>query len=117
MRVFPGANLKPTIPPPVAADVVEESEFVADVTGAVAPDAVAEAVTDIAAEPPIVDAEVTDAVAPEPATEEEAPAKGRKRTASKAKSARKPREPKAAKPARPRGRQSSRAKVAEAADA
>jgi uncharacterized protein (TIGR00288 family) len=123
MRVFPGANLKPAVALPVdAPEIVDEPEVLAEAPVDVAPEPTVEAVTDIAAEPPIVDAEVTEPPAPAATAgaEPEAPprARGRKRAAGKAKGAKpKAREAKAAKASRPRGRQSSRAKVAEAADA
>jgi uncharacterized protein (TIGR00288 family) len=126
MRVFPGATLKTA-----AAHPVPETADMPEATADAPAELIGEPVTDIAAEPPIVDAEYTDATSPLEAAQTDvsdaevmpagAPAKrGRKRVARertpsgrKAKSAK---EPKAAKAPKPRARKSSRGKSAEAAD-
>ncbi len=105
MRVFPGVNLKPAVAP---ASAVAEPETldVTEVVGEAAPATVGEPVTDIAAEPPIVDAEISES--PTSAEAEtidvtEVPgSKTRRRGGRAAKTAKVPktREPKAAKPAR-----------------
>jgi uncharacterized protein (TIGR00288 family) len=117
MRVFPGTHLKPAAAPsPMIADA--EPMDVTEVGAA--RDLVTEAVTDIAAEPPIVDGEVSEPPAAAETIESVDPsaAKTRRRTGrtSKTSAIAKTREPKAAKPARPRARKSSRPKPAEAAD-
>ena len=123
MRVFPGANLKPA-GAPAAADVAitPDVEEVAEAAAAGTPAAFeAEAVTDIAAEPPIVDAEVTEAASSggeeQIVVDAEVPA-GRRRTVRGAKGAKsaKARESRAPKAAKPRARKSPRPKPAEAAD-
>ena len=122
MRVFPGANLKPAA---ATTSVVAEPEMqdVMEVAAEAAPPDVSEIVTDIAAEPPIVDGEVSEPAtipaetieAVEPSA---APARKRGERTSKPRAA-KTREPKAAKTARAStrsGRKSPRNKPAEAAD-
>jgi uncharacterized LabA/DUF88 family protein len=118
MRVFPGTNLKAasagTVPTP--ADVIEETDIPEDTQVELA----AGAVTDIAAEPPIVDAVVEPSGSEETAdVVEVAPSGGRKRSSRGARGTKTAKrtgtEPKAAS-AKPRARKSPRAKPSEAAD-
>jgi hypothetical protein len=126
MRVFPGANLKAA-----ATHTVPETADMPDAVAEMPADVVEEPVTDVAADPPIMDAEYTEAALPLESAEGTAvdgevvsavePAKrGRKRTSRQGSgSARKTKaakEPKAAKNAKPRARRSTRGKSAEAAD-
>jgi uncharacterized protein (TIGR00288 family) len=127
MRVFPGANLKVGTPVvETEADVVdmpEGPEAVAEASLELVTETemAAEAVTDVAEEPPIVEAEVAEP-APPPAEEgqisDPAVGKARKRGARSTKTAKaaRSREPKAAKAARPGARKSPRPKPAHAAD-
>jgi uncharacterized protein (TIGR00288 family) len=120
MRVFPGPQLKAPAPLDAELAAVDAPE----VTYAeIAADPVVEGITDIAAEPPIVDGEVAEPQPPASESEaapvdESSASKPRRRGAggSRAKKSAKPRDPKAVKPARPRARKSARSKVAEAAD-
>jgi uncharacterized protein (TIGR00288 family) len=120
MRVFPGPQLKAPAPLDAELAAVDAPE----VTDAeIAADPVGEGITDIAAEPPIVDGEVAEPQPPASESEaapvdESSASKPRRRGAggSRAKKSAKPRDPKAVKPARPRARKSARSKVAEAAD-
>jgi uncharacterized protein (TIGR00288 family) len=118
MRVFPGANLKAAAPPPAVTE--PETLEVTEVAVEAAPDGIAEPLTDIAAEPPIVDGEVSEPAEAAAAATVEAVAavasRSRRGRATKNAKSAKPREPKAAKAARPRARKSSRPKPAEAAD-
>ena len=126
MRVFPGANLKAA-----ATHTVPESADMPDAVAEMPAELVAEAVTEVAADPPIVDAEYAEPALPLESAEGEAvdgevvsavepPKRGRKRTSRRGSgSARKTKaakEPKAAKNAKPRARKSTRGKSAEAAD-
>jgi uncharacterized protein (TIGR00288 family) len=131
MRVFPGTNLKaaPVQPEPETMDV--DTEAIAESPSEV----LEQQVTDVAAEPPILDAEIAsveESYAASPSSDTEAPvgvveeparrarkrtAKGRGAAGGSRKAAGKPaKEPKPAKPARSRARKSSRGKAAEAAD-
>jgi uncharacterized protein (TIGR00288 family) len=133
MRVFPGTNLKAAAPA-----TSDATEMGTDAFGKDAADRDEQRVTDVAAEPPILDAEIAAAepqYTPTPAedvegaavTVEEPARRSRRRPAKErtpaaagrkgaAKAAKEPKEPKAAKPAKSRGRKSSRGKAAEAAD-
>jgi uncharacterized protein (TIGR00288 family) len=131
MRVFPGANLKVATAQagPETQDV--ETEAISESSGEV----FEQPVTDVAAEPPILDAEIAageEVYGTAPAENVEArvvavqePAtRSRKRAAkervtkagSRKGAAKAAKEPKAAKPSRGRARKSSRGKPAEAAD-
>ncbi|MGH9347439.1 MAG: NYN domain-containing protein [Vicinamibacterales bacterium] len=126
MRVFPGVNLKGATPVPLTAAATPPDPELVESGAEPAAELVADAVTDIAAEPPIVDAEVA-----EPSAAAEAgviaisdpvkPAGRRRRT----RSAKAPRAVKAAaaRSEKPRARdeprtarKSARSKPAEAAD-
>jgi uncharacterized protein (TIGR00288 family) len=123
MRVFPGAILKAAAAP--ASEAAQpETVDVTDVAAEATPDFFAEPVIDIAAERPIVDAEISE---PQPAADVEAidvtnvtdvstPKTRRRGGKARAPRVAKAREPKAAKAAAPRARKSSRPKSAEAAD-
>ena len=124
MRVFPGANLNA---PQTVADIGDVTEAVADV-----PDMHLHDVTDVATEPPIVDAELTSAASTEvsfgvdaaegsvvAAAEPTKPTRKRTRKGEAVGAVRRkahPKEPKAAKGVKSRARKSSRTKPAEAAD-
>lgn len=127
MRVFPGATLKAAAAGavPTPAQVIEET----DIREEAHADIVAGAVTDIAAEPPIVDA-VVESSGPEGTADaaEAEPSRGRKRSSRGARGAKTakrtgvepvrqtaPREPKSPS-AKPRARKSARSKPSEAAD-
>jgi len=133
MRVFPGNSLKVAAPQPDVESVEMESEATAESRA----DVNEEHITDVAAEPPILDAEIEpaepayaaapagDAEATVVAVEEPARARrARKRTAKEGGAAAGSRktagkggkEPKGGKSPRPRARKSSRGKSAEAAD-
>jgi uncharacterized protein (TIGR00288 family) len=135
MRVFPGTNLKAA-----AAQPVHDAAGVGEAVSDPAAELVEQHVTDVSAEPPIVDGELTDVETAEMAShgrgnaEAASPVEGAQgRGATKRARKRAPRErtakgtarktpatgakePKAAKTTRPRARKSSRGKSAAAAD-
>jgi hypothetical protein len=127
MRVFPGANLN--VPAPVEAPEGAVMDVPADVEAVVnaaveAAEPVPEPITDVAAEPPIVDAEVAevavasadaDAVAIPMAMAAETK-RPRKRAARSAKATRSARAKEPVRGAKSRVRKSSRSKATEAAD-
>ena len=94
---------------PDAAAAVDASAEIVDATPAIEP------VVDVAAEPPIVEAQVEDAAA---AAEPAGPARkrGARKTAGRRPAAAKSKEPRAEKAAKPRARKTTRARAAEAAD-
>ena len=114
MRVFAGASLKAagaaeaTLLPDAAAAVDASAEIV-EATSAIEP------VVEVAAEPPIIEAQMEDAAA---AAEPAGPARkrGARKTAGRRPAAAKSKEPRAEKAAKPRARKTTRARAAEAAD-